>query len=185
MRLVMTTIFLSAIFAAAANADMSKPHRHAHGPTHPQAMAATEPGQGAFAALAEIVRMLRADPTTDWRFVNIRALRQHLVDMNKLILETEVVETDVAGGLEMRINLTGPGGDAARRMTPAHAVALAADTGWRSTHVIEASTLIWTVAAPDAAAQIRALGFYGLMAVGDHHQRHHVAIAKGQTPHRH
>ena len=32
-------------------------------------------------------------------------------------------------------------------------------------------------------AQVRALGFVGLMTVGMHHQAHHLAIAKGTNPH--
>lgn len=38
-----------------------------------------EPGQGTFAAIAEIVALLQSDPTTDWATVDIEALRQHLI----------------------------------------------------------------------------------------------------------
>ena len=47
---------------------------------------ATQPGQGAFAAIQEIVEILAADPKTDWSKVNIDALRQHLIDMNNVTL---------------------------------------------------------------------------------------------------
>src|SRR5690349_19552961 len=40
----------------------------------------TQSGQAAFATISEIVRMLKADPKTDWSRVNIEALRQHLID---------------------------------------------------------------------------------------------------------
>lgn len=38
-----------------------------------------ETGQSAFAALAEIVTILQADPETDWERVDIDGLRRHLV----------------------------------------------------------------------------------------------------------
>ena len=39
----------------------------------------TEPGQGAFGALHEIVRILEADPRIDWSKVDLDALREHLI----------------------------------------------------------------------------------------------------------
>ena len=44
-----------------------------------------EAGQAAFAALAEIVAILNADPKTDWTKVNLSDLRDHLIDMNARI----------------------------------------------------------------------------------------------------
>jgi hypothetical protein len=38
------------------------------------------PGQDAFGAVQEIVRMLEADPETDWSKVDLEVLRQHLID---------------------------------------------------------------------------------------------------------
>ena len=49
-----------------------------------------ETGQSAFAALAEIVVLLQADPETDWGAVNIDKLRDHLVDMDLLTRKAEV-----------------------------------------------------------------------------------------------
>ena len=43
----------------------------------------TMPGQAAFGAIQEIVGILEADPKTDWSKVNLKALRQHLIDMSK------------------------------------------------------------------------------------------------------
>ena len=60
------------------------------------------PGQDAFGALQEVVARLDADPATDWKSVNLRALRDHLVDMNELVLNAEVVETAVDGGFPRR-----------------------------------------------------------------------------------
>src|SRR5512146_836108 len=52
----------------------------------------TQPGQAAFGAISEIVRMLEADSTTDWSRVNIEALRQHLIDMDDVIMHAAVVQ---------------------------------------------------------------------------------------------
>jgi hypothetical protein len=47
----------------------------------------TMPGQAAFGAIQEIVRLLEADPNTDWSKVDLEALRQHLIDMNDVTLK--------------------------------------------------------------------------------------------------
>jgi hypothetical protein len=49
-----------------------------------------QPGQGAFAAIQEIVEILEADPETDWSKVDIGALRQHLIDMDNVALHAQV-----------------------------------------------------------------------------------------------
>lgn len=143
----------------------------------------TEPGQGAFAAIAEIVAMLADDPNTDWTKVNIAALRQHLLDMDNLVSFAIVRQNNVPGGLEMTIELSGQGAGAASRMVPAHSPVLATETGWAVSLKDTADSLIWTVTSPNNVDQIRALGFFGLMAVGDHHQPHHLGMATGQMVH--
>ena len=40
-------------------------------------------------AIGEIVRILEADPKTDWSKVNLEALRQHLIDMNEVALHAD------------------------------------------------------------------------------------------------
>ncbi|WP_233270465.1 hypothetical protein [Chachezhania sediminis] len=143
-----------------------------------------EPGQGAFAALSEIVAMLSADPDTDWSRVDIDALRAHLVDMNRLVMDTYVRSEPVDGGLRMWIATDGPGGEAATRMVPAHGAILAAETGWVSDMGSDGTDIVWTVtggAGDDV--RIRALGFYGLMATGDHHRMHHMGLARGMPVH--
>src|SRR4051794_31741847 len=57
--------------------------QHMHGS---EAIVPTEVGQDIFAATQEIVRILEADPKTDWNKVNVAALREHLVDMNEIAL---------------------------------------------------------------------------------------------------
>lgn len=144
----------------------------------------TEAGSDAFAAIAEIVAILSADPATDWARVDIEALRRHLVDMDAVMGGASVEATTLPRGLRMRVSLTGPAGGAASRMVPAHGPVLAAETDWSSTVASLGDHLIWTVEGPTRAdgARIRALGFAGLMAVGDHHRAHHLALARGE-PH--
>jgi len=143
----------------------------------------TEPGQGAFAAIAEIVAMLAADPETDWGKVDIDALRQHLIDMDNLVTFAEVTQDNRPDGAVFHADLTGPGGDAVARMVPAHAPVLAAETGWASTTETVGDTIVWTVTSAENAAEIHGLGFFGLMAVGNHHPAHHLGIATGAMVH--
>jgi hypothetical protein len=153
----------------------------------PAAPKPTEPGQGAFAAIAEIVALLEEDPNTDWSKADIGALREHLVDMNELILNAVAREEPIPGGL--RITVTGEGRTlrAIRNMVPGHAAELAKIEGWQ----VEAAgrnsgaTFRVTSAAPQQEGRIRGLGFFGLMTAGAHHQAHHWAIATGQPVHQH
>ena len=140
-----------------------------------------EPGQGALAALTEVVARLRADQSTDWSRVSLATLRDHLVDMERLVIDTEVIEKPTSNGLSIRI---GPENAAALRMVPAHAPVLASETGWSS--LIEPQDdggLIWTVLSDDDAGQVRALGFFGLMALGNHHRAHHWDLVTGRMVH--
>lgn len=145
----------------------------------------SEPGDGSFAAIIEIVAMLSADPDTDWTRVDIAGLREHLVDMNQLVTGASVRSEPLANGLRMRIDTSGRAGEAASRMVPAHAPFLLAETGWHSEVVAEEDTIVWTVTTTDAGAvaRIRALGFFGLMAIGNHHRMHHMAMARGEAAH--
>ena len=74
-------------------------HQHTPGMQHPASGAQpTEGGQAAFAAIAEIVRLLDADPRTDWSKVNVEALRQHLIDMDEVTMRASVRTEPVEGG---------------------------------------------------------------------------------------
>lgn len=147
--------------------------------------AASEPGNGAFAAIAEIVALLSADPKTDWSAVDIDALRQHLVDMDALVKGAEVASSPLPLGLKMRVSTLGRAGEAASRMVTAHGAVLASETGWASDLITGEDHLVWTVEAESAAEaqKIQALGFFGLMATGDHHRAHHLALAMGRPLH--
>ena len=143
----------------------------------------TEPGQGAFAAIAEIVSILQSDPATDWSRVNIEALRQHLIDMDNVTLRAQVTEEDVTGGAIFTV--TSPDAAVAasiRRMTAEHVATMSGSEGlaMQADPVTGGSRV--TVTGPDAR-KIRALSFIGILTLGMHHQPHHLAIAKGEMMH--
>ena len=89
-------------------------------PRETAAGAATQTGQAAFAAIAEIVRILEADPKTDWSKVNLEALRQHLIDMDDLTLRATVATQPVTGGATFTVTGAGRVRDAIRRMAKEH-----------------------------------------------------------------
>src|SRR5579862_5251718 len=78
------------------------------------------PAQAAYAALGEVVRMLKADPNTDWSKVNLEALRQHFMDMDEVVLLADVTQVNVPGGLAMTITGTGRTAAAIKRMLQSH-----------------------------------------------------------------
>lgn len=144
------------------------------------------PGQDAFGAIQEIVRMLEADPKTDWSKVNLEALRQHLIDMNEVTLSADAAPTPIDGGLEIGITGDGRTLAAIQRMVPAQAQELNQMNGWSAKAETLPNGVRLTVTSDDPAqvAHIRGLGFIGLLASGSHHQLHHLAIAKGEMSHR-
>lgn len=173
-------------------------HGQMHGQTHGQdhtsaaAGAPTLPGQDAFGAIAEVVRLLEADPTTDWSTVNLEALRQHLIDMNEVVLRAEVKTRPVPGGLAMDVTGGARTARAIRAMVVPHAAELGRMDDWLArTEVIPGGIrLTVTARRPDeekVVARIRGLGFIGLLVQGGHHGPHHLAMAKGEAPqgHRH
>jgi hypothetical protein len=145
----------------------------------------TLPGQDAYGAISEVVRLLQKDPATDWSKVDIEALRQHLIDMNAVTLRSSVRQTRVPGGLQMIVTGDPSIQDAIRRMTTSHGSALrTAGLVAVSTPVEGGARFTVTVADPTneaMLAQVRGLGFAGLMTLGNHHAMHHLAIARGQA----
>lgn len=145
----------------------------------------TQPGQAAFGAISEIVRMLEADSTTDWSRVNIEALRQHLIDMDDVMMHAAVVQRSVPGGIEMEVTGTGRTVGAIKRMAMNHTKMLDQEGEYHAAAKEIANGAQITVTASEArtVARIRGLGFAGLMTEGDHHAPHHLAIARGEDPH--
>jgi hypothetical protein len=145
---------------------------------------ATESGQAAFAAIAEVVKILKADSTTDWSKVNLEALRLHLIDMDNVTLRSRVRQTPTTGGLVMNVTGTPPVAAAIQRMVGMHAMMLSGSDDMLAKAVIIPGGMRLTVTARDTAdtrlvARIRGLGFIGLMTEGAHHQMHHLMVARG------
>ncbi|MDF2369871.1 MAG: hypothetical protein P1V21_03670 [Rhizobiaceae bacterium] len=154
---------------------------HMHSATGMSADMPVEAGQSAFASIAEIVAILTRDPDTDWSRVNISALREHLVDMNALTLDARVVQTSSEDGTVFTITGTGRTLRAIQAMVPAHSAQLNQMNNWQVTAKTTPSGAIMTISAADTVerTKIESLGFFGVMAIGAHHQAHHLAMARG------
>ena len=146
----------------------------------------TSAGQAAYEAMSEVVRILEADSSTDWSRVNIEALRMHLVDMDEVTMRARVAQRQVPGGIEADVTGSGATVAAIQRMVPSHSRAMDATPEYRSTTTLLPSGVRFLITAehPSDAARIvriRGLGFAGLLTSGDHHARHHLALARGDA----
>src|SRR3954470_15910535 len=146
----------------------------------------TQPGQAAYGSIAEVVRILEADPNTDWTRVNIEALRQHLIDMDEVTLRSKATRRNVDGGLEMDVTGSGRTVSAIRQLLASHAATLEMGDTYHatSTDIPEGARLTVTARNPNDAktiARIRGLGFAGIITEGNHHPMHHIALARGES----
>jgi len=152
-------------------------------------MAATGPtssGQDAFAAIAGVVGLLDADPQTDWSRVELERLRQHLIDMNEVVLRSDVKQSPIPGGLAMEITGSGRTERAIRAMVLPHAAELdrMPELSARAEAIPGGARLTVVARQPEdakAVARLRGLGFIGLLTLGSHHGPHHLAMAKGES----
>ena len=160
---------------------------HGPGPGQTATTTPTMPGQDAFGAVQEIVRILEADPKTDWSKVNLEALRQHLIDMNEVTLKADAAAKSIDGGVEIAVTGSGRTLAAIQRMVPAHAHELNMIKGWsaKTASLPDGVLLTVTSSDPGEVLHIRGLGFIGLLVSGGHHQPHHLAMAKGEFSHQH
>jgi predicted RNA binding protein YcfA (HicA-like mRNA interferase family) len=142
------------------------------------------PGQEAFGTIQEIVRILEADPQTDWSKVNISALRKHLIDMDEVTMRADARERALDNGVQITVTGQGRTLAAIKRMVPAHAHELAA-LGWdaRTDDLPSGVKLVVTASDPTEVMKLKALGFMGIMVQGAHHQMHHLLMAKGDFTH--
>ena len=150
------------------------------------AQAPTLPGQDAYAAIAEVVRILEADKATNWAKVDLEALRQHLIDMNDVTLRSAVKQLPVPGGAAFEVTGEGRTAAAIRRMLRDHSGMLERLPDYTATADEIPGGARLTVRAKrsgDSAteARVRGLGFIGMMTVGAHHTMHHLAIARGDA----
>jgi|GEM_PF-394891 len=167
--------------------------QHNHGEHHAQHMmhsmdgaygAGSAPqsvGQSGFSAIQEIVAQLQADPSTDWSEADIDALREHLIDMDRIMMNATVGKTELDQG--MRYELTGDDLVSAsiKRMVPAHAQQMRSELGWDIEVRQQNNGVVLEITSPsdEDVLQIKGLGFAGFMVLGDHHQNHHLHMAKG------
>jgi hypothetical protein len=146
----------------------------------------TSPGQAAFGAIAEIVSLLEADPSTDWKKVDLERLRQHLIDMNEVTMNAMVTSANIEGGLRMQITGSGNTVGSIKRMLTAHVIQLEAASEYQASATPLPNGMVLNVVAKrasdsDAVSRIRGLGFIGLLAYGNHHSVHHLALARGDV----
>lgn len=158
-----------------------------HKPAATGTASPTLPGQDAFGAVQEIVRILEADPRTDWSKVDLEALRQHLIDMNEVTLKADAAAKPIEGGVEIAVTGSGRTLLAIQRMVTAWAATMNGHKSWATkvAALPDGELLTVTTSDPKEVAHIRGLGFIGLMASGGHHQLHHLAMAKGEFEHHH
>lgn len=145
----------------------------------------SETGQSEFAAIAEIVTLLRDDPNTDWAQVEIKALRDHLVDMDNVTTKASVERT--VDGMSVMFMVTGNDlvASSIRRMVLAHSPMLQGTSDWTVTagEIDNGASMLVQVGSDEELNQVLGLGFFGLMTIGAHHQQHHLMIATGRPPH--
>lgn len=170
-----------ALLAAAALQNAG--HSHAAMQAAPGAAAPTEIGQSTYAAIGEIVGILVADPATDWSRVNVDALRAHLVDMDNVTLRATSMTEKLPNGARFRVTGGSDTVGSIQRMTRSHFTADNIPGGWKM--VTEAlpngASVTVTSDKPADAQRIQALGFFGILTLGAHHQPHHLMIAKGMS----
>lgn len=144
-----------------------------------------EPGQSAYAALGETVRILLADPQTDWAAVDVDALRNHLIDMDNVTLRARVAKTSLPNGALFKVTGDGPVIGSIQRMTTSHFAQPDFGKPWTMRVQPTATGAEVTVVSsnPADAAEISALGFFGILTMGTHHQPHHLMMARGKMRH--
>lgn len=160
--------------------------KHTPSMTHGQAVneSPIEAGQSAFAALAEIVNLLEADVNTDWSSVSIDTLRAHLIDMDQLTLYSKISSRQL-NQLSVEYTVTGEGRtlQAIISMVPRHAEMVKQTTPWNISvsEIPDGVVVVIEANSSEALKKIKALGFFGFMAIGSHHPKHHLQMAKGKS----
>lgn len=183
---LISTLIASAIHVTALGAQAQTPAMRGHlEPASTSTKTGGEQGQAAFASIAEVVATLQADPATDWGKVNIDALRAHLVDMDNVLLRSRVTTVPVEGGARFAIRGDGAAAGSIRRMAASHASMTDGEAGLHVAVTSTADGADMTVTGDRSGqeAKIKALGFYGLLTGGVHHQPHHLMMAKGTMQH--
>lgn len=188
-RRVSSVAIAAMLLGIPAQRALAQAHQHVPGMTHPTtpdtATVRAPAGQAAFATIADIVRQLDADPNTDWSRVNIERLRQHLIDMDEVVMHAQVQTRVIDGGVRYVVRGDIRTAAAIKRMLTAHASMLSAEQiTAKVVPMADGVTLTAIAADPNdarAVARIRALGMAGLLTLGEHHAAHHLALARGEV----
>jgi hypothetical protein len=183
--MIALAIGCAAGYAVATEKQNHKGHNIGDAEMHDIPRLPTEPGQSAFAAIAEIVSILESDPNTDWSKVNLNALREHFIDMNALTLGANVAMSENEESIVFEAVGTGVTIRALQNMVPAHANELNKMANWQAMGEATEKGAVLTIT-PNKSTEltrIKALGFFGLMANGAHHQPHHLGMARGTMAH--
>lgn len=147
----------------------------------------TQAGNDIFATIQEVIVRLNNNPDTNWATVDIEALRQHLLDMNDMAVNVEILNRKpLINGL--RIALQGTTARAEKtlaRVFKVHPKHLKSETGWdmKVERYGKQFIVTTTTEKPEQTQKIIALSYIGLMAYGKHHQLHHWGMSTGQNPH--
>jgi hypothetical protein len=109
-----------------------------------------------------------------------------MIDMDLVTMRAQVKQRAVPGGLTMQVTGDAMVAAAIKRMVTSHAGMLDQDAQYRATVAPIGDGVQFTVTARDTTnvrlvAMIRGEGFAGLLTEGDHHARHHMALARGDA----
>ena len=172
------------------NAQAVIPNEAAVKPVTPSQTKATplkEAGNAIFGTIQETIKALDANPNTDWTKVDLEGLRQHLIDMENFTTGVDVLsQKRIEKGAEVIIRAKSEEAHySLERALKAHPSMMESETGWTMgvKQNKERFTLTIETQKPDEVARLRALGYIGVMAQGDHHQVHHWMMASGANPH--
>ncbi len=147
----------------------------------------TESGTDLFATIQEVIRRLSEDPDTDWSKVNLEALRDHLRDMFEFSYNIDVIsQLSITNGARILVKpVTKRAEHALDKVLRAHPTMLKMETGWdmQSSKADGQYIITVTTTNPTEVNKIRGLGYIGVLAIGNHHQAHHWAMATGHNPH--
>ena len=104
--------------------------------------------------------------------------------MNNVTLNAQVTNVPIDGGMIFALTGDGPVRDSIRRMTMVHAATMDGIDGWHfeAAELEDGANLVVHAPAKDLE-KLRGLGFFGVLALGMHHQEHHLMIARGEDSH--
>lgn len=154
-----------------------------HASMHQDMGVTPENGQSAFNVIQSVVQKLEQNPDTDWTTVNMDALRNHLIDMQRVMIGANVSSENIEGGVRHTVSgNAAPVQHAIHRMVLSHASQIdISDWVIEAERTTEGAVLTITSDVAAQTAKIRALGFSGFMVLGDHHRQHHQQMVGTQS----